>query len=83
MIRVSGIPYEVEEKDLWTSISINETGSDSLKNLRSTALTKDQAIEMALDALNEWMSTSSKTDFSPAIMKTLEAMAAIDSVMEK
>lgn len=83
MIRVSGVPYEVEEKDLWTSISTNETGRNSLSSLNNTALTKDQAMEMALDALNEWMSTSSKTDFNPAIMKTLEAIAAIDSVMEK
>lgn len=83
MIRVSGVPYEVEEKDLWTSISINETGRNSLSSLSNTVLTKDQAMEMALDALNEWMSTSSRTDFNPAIMKTLEAIAAIDSVMEK
>lgn len=83
MIRVSGVPYHVEEKDICAEMITNETGKSSSTSLNNTDLTKDQAMEMALDALNEWMKWSAKTDFSPALMKTLEAITAIDSVMGK
>jgi|DEB0MinimDraft_3_1074331.scaffolds.fasta_scaffold12777_2 hypothetical protein len=81
MIRVSGVPYEVNEEDLCSS-NITKIGTSSSTFLRSTDQVTKEALELAMDALLEWMHTRKTSDFDAATMKSLAAITAIDIAME-